>query len=209
MSLVSQNISNDELFYIGGRVEVVDSTIVIYLQNIQTGETFSMETRPDKTGAWFYSHNAFLTPGRYLLWTQSKLNEQQSPPSPQVQMTVTETALQFGSTRLSYETIFIIIALILVLVSAGLIIFIVFYIHRGQKIRRMLRKELLEAEDTVRRGFVVIRRDIEAELIVIQKLKLRGVFYEEEKAREEKLLRDLELVKLQIGKELLDIEHEL
>ncbi|HEY4523854.1 MAG TPA: hypothetical protein VJK04_03220 [Candidatus Paceibacterota bacterium] len=209
VSLVSQNISNDELFYIGGRVEVVDSTIVIYLQNIQTGETFSMETRPDKTGAWFYSHNAFLTPGRYLLWTQSKLNEQQSPPSPQVQMTVTETALQFGSTRLSYETIFIIIALILVLVSAGLIIFIVFYIHRGQKIRRMLRKELLEAEDTVRRGFVVIRRDIEAELMVIQKLKLRGVFYEEEKAREEKLLRDLELVKLQIGKELLDIEHEL
>lgn len=209
VSLVSQYISNDELFYIGGRVEVVDSTIVIYLQNLRTGETFSIESRPDKTGAWFYSHNAFLTPGRYLLWTQSKLNEQQSPPSPQVQMTVAETALQFGSTRLSYETVFIVITLILVLISAGLIIFIVFYVRRGQKIRRALRRELLEAEDMVRRGFAVIYRDIEAELAVIQKLKLRGALGDEEKTREEKLLKDLELVKLQIGKELLDIEHEL
>lgn len=209
VSLVSQNISNDELFYVGGRAEVVDSTVVIYLQNLQTGETFSINTHPDKTGAWFYSHNAFLTPGHYLLWTQSKLGESLSPPSPQVQMTVTETALQFGSTRLSYETIYLILVAILLAIALILIGCIIVYVRRGRKVRQALKKEILEAEDMVRRGFAVIHRDIEAELAVIQKLRLRGVLQEEERVQEERLLKDLELVRLQIGKEITDIEHEL
>src|SRR5262249_99193 len=60
VTLVSQNITNDELFYIGGKVDIVDSDVIIYLQNLDTSATFSITAHPDKSGAWFYSHNSFL-----------------------------------------------------------------------------------------------------------------------------------------------------
>ena len=207
MELVSQDISNEELFYVGGRVDIVDSEVLIYLQNVQTGETFSITAETDKTGSWFYSHNTFLSPGRYLLWAQSRLGGEMSPPSPQVQMTVTETALQFGATRLSYETLYLGMVLALSAACLGLLAFIMFYIYHGHKMRLRLRKEVREAEDAVRRGFAILQHDLEAELSTIQKLKLRGELKEEESAREEKLLKDIEAIKLQIGREITDIER--
>ena len=57
--------------------------------------------------------------------------------------------------------------------------------------------------------FEILHRDIQSELMLIQKLKLRGEIKTEEMTREEKLMKDLESVKLQISKEITDIEHEL
>lgn len=208
-NLISQNISNEELFYIGGRVDVYDSEVIIYLQNLATGETFSITTHPNKSGEWFYSHNSFLQPGDYLLWTQSKLLGQLSPPSPQIQMKVSKTAFQLGATRLSYEAIYLVILVVLLILSISLVFFIYLYMRRGRKVRGALRREVQEAEDMVRRGFEVLHRDIQSELMLIQKLKLRGEFKAEEVEREEKLTKDLEMVKTQISKEIMDIEHEL
>lgn len=62
-----------------------------------------------------------------------------------------------------------------------------------------------EAQEAIRRGFAVLRRDIEAELALVRKAKLTKSLSAEEKMREEQLRKDLTQVEQNIGKEVLDI----
>lgn len=207
VSSVSRNISNEEIFYIGGKTEDSDVTVIIYLQNLQTGETFNESVVSDSKGNWFYRHPTFLSSGDYLLWTQSKLGNESGPPSSQIQMTVEKTAIQFGASRLSYETIYLIIAIAFLLVILGLIVFILYHAYHGRKKHKLFWKEVREAEESIRRGFAVLKRDIEAELAVMHKAKLSGSISEEVKQKEAHLLKDLDAIQKHISKEVWDIEQ--
>lgn len=207
ITTISRNISNEEIFYIGGRTDTANTAVIIYLQNLQTGETLSETVVADRKGEWFYRHPTFLSIGNYLLWSQTKLGQELSPPSPQIQMAVRSTAIQFGASRLSLETIYFLISLILSLVILGLITFILFHFYHGRQKRTLFWKEVKEAEEAVRRGFAIIRRDIEAELAIVRKAKMSRNLSVEEKKREGELMKDLERVQEYIGKEIWDIEH--
>ncbi|MBI5732960.1 hypothetical protein HY967_03305 [Candidatus Jorgensenbacteria bacterium] len=209
ITTISRNISNEEIFYVGGKTDAANSMVIIYLQNLQSGETLSQSVTSDKYGEWFYRHDTFLSTGNYLLWSQSKLTDQLSPPSPQVQLTVRPTAIQFGASRLSYETLYLTFVILLLLVVLGLIFFIVFHTYHGTKKRRLLEKEIREAEESIRRGFAVLRRDVQAELATIKKAKLSKQLSDEEKQKEAELLKDLEWAEQYISKEIWDVEHGL
>lgn len=206
VTTVSRDISNEEIFYVGGKTAVSDSTVIIYLQNLQTGETISQEVVSDRRGDWFYRHNAFLSTGPYLLWAQNKIGEDISPPSPQIQLTVRSTAIQFGASRISYETLYAIIIIALALILLGLVGYIAFHGYHARKKRKLFYREIKEAEEAVRRGFAVLRADIGAELAVIRRAKLNKALSAEEKAKEEQLLKDLQRVENYIGKEVWDVE---
>lgn len=206
VSTVSKNISNEEIFYIGGRTDTPNEEVIIYLQNLQTGETLSENVTSDQEGGWFYRHSAFLTTGNYLLWTQAKIGDQMSPPSPQLQMMVTPTAIQFGSSRLSYETIYLFIALAFGVVILVLLLFIIIHTVKGRKKQERFLKEVREAEASIGRGFAVLRRDIEAELEIIKRAKLNKELSTEEKEKEIQMLNDLKSIEGRIGEELWDIE---
>ncbi|MDZ4229681.1 MAG: hypothetical protein U1C53_00935, partial [Candidatus Veblenbacteria bacterium] len=64
-----------------------------------------------------------------------------------------------------------------------------------------------EAEESVRRGFAVLKRDIQAELNVVRKAKLSKQLSAEEHAREAELMKDLDWVEKYIGKEVWDVEQ--
>lgn len=206
ISTISRNISNNEIFYVGGKTEASDTEVTIYIQNLQTGETLSQKIISDKRGDWFYRHDTFLQSGAYLLWTQAKIGDQSSPPSPQLTITVRATVLQFGSSRISYETFYLVMAIFLLLVICGLMAYILFHLASGRKKHKQLRKEVKEAEEALKRGFVVLRRDIQAELAIVKRAKLSAQLSAEEKVKEEQLLKDLEDVERYIGKEMFDIE---
>jgi hypothetical protein len=206
VTVLSRNISNEEIFYIGGKTEAANTEVIIYFQNLQTGETSSYNVVSDKRGDWFYRHNTFLTSGNYLLWAQSKIVEQSSPPSPQFAITVRQTALQFGSSRISYETLYLIFIIILAGVVFVLIASIIFHIYHVRKKQAQFKKEVKEAEEAVRRGFAVLRRDIQAELKILKGAKLTKELSLEAREKEEQLLKDLEEVQNYIGKEVFDIE---
>ena len=207
ITTASRNISNNEIFYIGGKSDVVDMQIVLYLQNLQTGETFNYSIISNQKYDWFYRHPGFLSTGKYLLWAQSKLGDEISPPTPQVQMTVSPTALQFGASRLSYETLYLILATVLLLISFGLALFIIFHTYHGRKKHKEFMKEVREAEEAVRKGFAILRQDIEAELAFISKVKMSKSLSIEEKMWETQLLKDLDEIQKHISKEILDIEE--
>lgn len=203
---VSRNISNEEIFYIGGKTDSPETGVIIYIQNLKSGETFSQDVVSDKRGDWFYRHGGFLSAGDYLLWVQGKVGERMSPPSPQVRMAVQPTAIQFGASRISYGAIYIgAIAFLLII----LIVLIGYIIHQWRNLKRRhgdFVKEIGEVEEAIHRGFAVLRRDIEAELAIIKKARMSKTLSAEEKLEEEHLLKDIEKIERHIGKEVLDVE---
>jgi hypothetical protein len=209
IDVVSRNVSNQDIFYVGGVTDAPGSQINLFIQNLQTGETLSELVGADQKGQWFYSHPSFLSSGRYLLWAQSKVGNITSPPSPQIELTVSQTALQLGSSRLSYEVLYLAIALILAIVLATLIGIALYYHKRVREKYARVRAEARSAEESIRRGFALLHRDIEEEFKLVQQAKLSRGLSAEEKALEEKLMRDLQSVKNYIGKEVWEIEKEV
>jgi hypothetical protein len=206
VTLFPKSVSNDEILYIGGRAGAPDAKVLIYIQNMETGGTLSYSVPTDKTGAWFYSLPQFLTVGKYTIWTQLKVGDELSPPSSRMDLAVAPTAIQLGERRLSYEDLYLIFTIIFAAAFAGLAIFILYHFYHAKAKNRRLATEIREVEESVRRGFAVLRRDIEAELAVVRKAKMSKSISTEERQREEQLLRDLEWVRGNIGKEIWDVE---
>ncbi|MFH0806183.1 MAG: cohesin domain-containing protein [Candidatus Brennerbacteria bacterium] len=204
---ISRDISDEEIFYAGGKVDVANAEVVLYLQNLRTGETESQVVVADKRGDWFYRHSTFLGAGNYLLWAQARFADASSPPGPQVELSVRPTALHFGASRLSYEALYLVFLLVLLFVVAGLVGYIVYHGLHAREKRKLVENEVREAEESIKRGFAVLRRDIEAELAVVRKAKLGRELKEEERAKEVQLLKDLEWAEKYIGKEMWDIDR--
>lgn len=64
-----------------------------------------------------------------------------------------------------------------------------------------------EAEESISRGFAVLKRDIEAELSLTRKVNLSKSISEKAKQKETHLLRDLDAIQKHITKEVWDIEQ--
>jgi hypothetical protein len=207
VTLFPKSISNDEILYIGGRAGAPQAQVLIYLQQTETGTTLSETAVTDKTGAWFYSLPQFLDAGHYIVWTQLKVAEQTSPPSARMDLVVAETAIQIGSYRLSYQDFYFILLLVFAVAFLALLSFFLYHTYHFRTKTRRLNEMIKEAEESVRRGFSVLRHDIELELNLIRKAKLSKELSVEEKLREEKLLKDLDVVSNYIGREVWKVEE--
>ena len=204
---VSKYLTNKEIFYVGGATDAPGTEIVLYLQNVQTGETTSYVVPSGEAGVWFYRHHTFLPTGTYLLWVQGKLGDRVSAPSPQAQLVVDAAALQFGTSRVSYEALYLILLILFGLVTVGLVVYTVYHARHARRKHLNSLKEIREAEESVRRGFAVLRRDIEAELKVVRNVNLSKRASDEGKERERQLLEDLADVEKYISKEIWDVEQ--
>ena len=204
---VSKNISDQDIFYIGGNSGVADADIIIYLQSLDSAATISETTKADKSGRWFYRHNTFLTPGSYLLWTQTKVGDQLSPPSAQIAMSVETTALHFGATRISFTTLYLTLTILFAIVILLLLAFIIIRFRHARRKHKAFLQEIEEAEASVRRGFAVLNRDIQSQLALIHQTKTSKILTDEEKAREEQLLKDLQDIEQYVSKEIWDVKE--
>lgn len=208
ITTISRTIANDEIFYTGGATGLPNATILVYLQDMTTGSVTTETIAADARGEWFYRSEGFLGAGDYVLWAQTRVGEVMSPPSPQERIAVRRTAFEVGASRVSYEHLYGSAALALLVVVLGLLAFIAHHErHTRRKHARWVR-EVREAEESVRRGFAVLKRDIEAELATIRKAKLAKELHAEELGREQQLLKDLEWAERYINKEVMDIERE-
>ena len=207
VSTISKNISNAEIFYLGGKTDVANEDVLIYIQDIGSGSTLTEKTTSDKDGNWFYRHSTFLSPGSYRLWVQGQISGELSPPGPQTDITIDRTAISFGSNRLSYETIYLVVIIVLIFAILIFSIYAIYHYQQGRKKHKLFLKQVAQAEESIRRGFALLRRDIEGELAVVKKASLTGPLSIEEKEKETHLLTDLDSVQKYVGKEMWEIEH--
>lgn len=202
----SVNIKDDELFYVSGRTTEPNSDVVVHLQSLVDGGAYDFTTSSDRRGDWIYRHDGFLAGGKYILWAHTKEGTKLSSPSPQVEMDVKPIALNWGNSRITYQSLYIgmISALIImVLALLGYIIVHAILVHRR---RRIFAQNLRKAEDSIKRGFIALRRDIEAELVLIQQAQLPEHLAGEQKVREEQLRADLKGIEELVGREVWEVE---
>jgi len=205
ITTVSHNISNDEIPYIGGKTKIVNAKVSIYIQNLQDANTFKVSVVSDSNGDWFYRHSNFLTSGDYLVWAQTELGEELSPPSPQQQISVRKTALQFGASRISKEELFLGMMLLLAVLIVGILAYNIRHFIKIKQKKKLLEKEMHEVENAVHRGFATLRRDIQAELNLIDKVKMSKALSEQEQRIENRLNKDLQNIEREIGEEVSDV----
>ncbi|MEY4731650.1 MAG: hypothetical protein RL681_596 [Candidatus Parcubacteria bacterium] len=209
VELVPTEITNKDILYIGGTSDVPGSVVHIYLQSLTSGETLRHDATAEKNGKWFFTFPTFLSSGKYLLWTQGQIGNLQSPPSPQFALTVSPTAIQFGASRMSYELIYLVAAIVLAL-ALFVQVWLALYYRKAIRVKReKLLAETRRAEESIRRGFALLRRDLEAEFAAIERLKSSGELPAEEKEREQKILQDMETVKRYIGEEVWELEKDI
>ena len=190
ISTLSEYVTNEDIFYVGGKTDSPSTEVIIYLQNLQSGETTSVSVFSDARGDWFYSHGTFISSGNYLLWSQASVGDVLSPPSPQVQLTVQPTALQFGASRISKELLYLILLSIAAAAFLVILTYVIYHGHHARKKHVLLSKEIREAEESVKRGFALIRRDIAEELRVMR-AKNSGKSSAKLQLNENRLLKDL------------------
>ncbi|HEX5429459.1 MAG TPA: cohesin domain-containing protein [Patescibacteria group bacterium] len=204
ISTINKNITNDELFYAGGFTGIPGAEVVLFLQNKQTGETQQFSTTSDDQGEWFYRHDTFLSPGDYMLWGQTKSGDNESPPSAQIEMTVEKGAFQFGSSRISLPVLYLIMIITLLLILGLLLSYIFYHLRRIRQKRKLIEKQVLEMEASIRRGFAVLNRDIQSELAAHRARKRNSI---QDQEKEQQLLRDLEQVEQHLSKEIWELEE--
>ena len=206
ITTVSKDIFNDEIFYAGGRAPQPGVEIILYLQRALDGQTTSFHVFADEKGSWFYRHNAFLQDGSYVLWAQAQRGDELSPPSAQENMAVAAHAIQVGTSRLSYEAIYFIAMLLLGFIVIILSIAIWYHHHHGKRKHAAYVAEKAKVEESIRRGFALLHRDIEEHARRMRHTKKGRTLTDQEKVHEEQLLRDLEAVKRHIGEEVWELQ---
>jgi hypothetical protein len=209
-NILSKNINNDEIFYVGGRAATgTGGTVIVYLQSLATGETFSFDVEVQASGDWFYTHPKFISAGNYLIWTQLQIGEVLSPPSSQVQMIISSKAVQLGASRLSYETVYQILFALFMTITLALLGFIWYHYTHGHRKHKNLIREVKEARATIKEGFSALKKDIQVELEVLKQLKANRPLSPGEQQKERQLIKDLEDISDKIEKEVWDIEKSL
>lgn len=206
ITTMSRDIFSDEIFYVGGKIAVSSGEVILYVQRLENGDIQNYRVVSDAEGSWFYRANEFLDPGRYVLWTQGARGEELSPPSPQVSLTVASHAIQVGSSRVSYEMIYAIAVVVLLIVVLVLAWAIVHHYRHGKRKHERFLGEKAKIEESIRRGFALLRRDIEEEIRMLRHTSQGQALSPEEKDREEQLLKDLDTVKRHIGDEIWELE---
>lgn len=206
ITLLSDSITNKEIFYLGGRVEIPESSVSIFLQNKETQETYTYSVQADKLGEWFYRHTAFLPSGTYTVWVQGKLAALVSAPSGQREIIVKRAAVQFAGARLSYEFLYLILLILFALATIGLLTYVIYHHYWASKKHKILAGEIKQAEESIKRGFAVLRRDIETELTFMRNTK--GKDTPEGLEKEKQLLTDLAEVEARLEREIWEIEEQ-
>ncbi len=202
----SANIKDDELFYVNGRTTEPNQEVVVHLQSMVDGNAYDFITQSDKRGDWTYRHQDFLEGGRYILWAHVRENGQLSSPSPQVEMDVKPVALNWGNSRITYQSLYLGMIGALLLMVLGLIAYIIIHAILVQRRRRQFAHSLRQAEDSIKRGFIALRRDIEAELLLVKQAHLPADLAGEQKVRQEQLEADLRNIEQLVGREMWEVE---
>lgn len=203
----SQNIKDDELFYVSGRTVDPNTEVVVHLQNMVDGQAFDFNSISDKRGDWTYRHDSFLPGGKYIVWAHAKSGQELSVPSPQVELDIKPVAINWGGSRVTYQTIYLVAIAVLAISTTLLVIFIVIGVVLARRRRHQFAVTVRLAEEGLKNGFMAIKRDLEAELALMHRATLGGEMAGEANVRAEQLRQDLANIEQMVGREEFDIER--
>lgn len=200
------SISNTEILYLGG-VADPEITIIVFVQrNKDTIITSRIQT--DDAGAWFYTHKGFLSEGEYSAWARAQnAKGELSESTEQIRLSVVGAAIEIGSYRIPFQRLY---AMMLGVLSTLVLVFILAIVILRFRLKRKherLHTEVVAIHQSVKSGFDILKDDIHKELTVLRSLERDRELTSEEKARQAKLLSDLDFVGRFIEKDIITADR--
>ena len=130
----------------------------------------------------------------------------QSLPTEKLTITVLQpTIFRVGTLAISL----LIIAIPIAVLMLALILIIFYGWRKFSILRKKLKKEVREAESTLRKTFDLLKKDIREQIKMLEKTRAKRLLTEEEEKIIKQLGRDLEDAEEVIEKEIEDIEREI
>lgn len=181
-----------------------DSQVIIYIQR-EKNEVKNYIINSDVNGKFSFAYDEKPTSGIYELWAETiDSRGARSYPGEKITILVEQpTVFKIGSWAVSFLAIVVpLIALIILLV------FIVWYsLHRVRLFKKRIKKEIKEAEATLHKTFNFLRKDIQSQIGIIEKIRTVRQLTKEEEKIVEHLKKDLDIAEQTIKKNIEDIEE--
>ena len=198
-----QKIEEGDNLIIRGSSLYPKGKITIFVKK-EGKEPLTNNVETDSKGNWFYIHPESLDGGIYQVWAQ--ITDQRGAKSNLTEKNVIEVALpaliKFGKIAINYLSIVVSLAA-LIIVLIGIILYGWFKIS---KIRKKLRKETKEANQSVSRSFQILRKEMQEQIEYFDK---KPGLTKKEKEIRDNLIKVLNISEKFIKKEIKDIEKEV
>lgn len=203
---ISENISNEDVFYISGKHPTPRAQINVYVQNVDTGATIRFESYVDEKGDWFFADREVLGVGEYDVWADAEIDFNQSPSTQSRRIKVDSVVIDLGFTRINKEFIYGLLSVILSLTLLALVYYITKQVRDTHKRNKLISGEIKELERELSKAFDELHAQIELEIENLLRIRKTRKLRESELELERKLLLDLELVKSHLKEELSELE---
>jgi len=197
-------VAGEEKFYTEG-MALPKTEVIIFLEK-DNDITREWRAFTDDEGEWLFSTDDLLRSGIYYLFAKARdMRGATSEFSPKQEVEVTFSGIALGSFLVTSKNLVLVLAILLLV----LILLAIYVAQRNLKIKKTLKKETEEAEQSLHRGFDELRKDIEREIGKLEGVKSERELDQKEKEITKNLKEDLKEVEKYIGKEIKDVEKEL
>lgn len=194
--------SGEEMIYLGGTALPGTKIVISLLKDEELVKEW--EVTSDAEGDWSLAKEGLFKSGNYKILAKAKDSRgAESYPSEPCILKIILGGISIGPWIITYKS----------LTLFGLIIFIIllllfiYLLYRVQRTRRIIEIEVLDLKKKFYKEYYELRIGIEKELKILRSIQTERELSQEERARQEELLKDLEDVERVIRIELKDIEE--
>ncbi len=193
--------SGEEIMYVEGTALPSCEVLVFFKKNEQLIKEWQVVSK--ETGDWFMIEDSLIKSGSYKITARTKdargaISQESSPCFVKVIL----SGVAIGPWIIAYKILALIVLIIFIIILAG----IFYLLLKVRKIQGLIKKETKDLKKKFYKEYNELQADIEAELEELRRARGKRRITEEEKKREEELLKNLNDVKDVLEKELKDIE---
>jgi hypothetical protein len=194
-------IGGQDTFYTEGTS--LPEAIVTLLLRDNGKEIKRWQTESDSRGQWFFSTKQLIKPGVYALSAMAQDKRGASSNiSADYKVEAVFNGFSVGGIMLTSGSLILILLLILFLVM----IFAIYFSYRNHLTKKILQKEIKEAEESLVNNFSILKDEIEKKVSLIDS---QPELNKQEKELYENIKKSLYAAEESISKEIKDIEKEV
>lgn len=173
-------------------------TVKLYISKSEK-DTIEASVKTDDQGNWSYFHKGNLAKGNYEVWARI-IDDRgaQSLNSVKHLLTVVSPSL--------IDSYGFYIILVLLLIIAGLVVYILYQRRKFEEEKRRIKNETTEVKDKLRKVFAALREEADE---LIEMADTKPGLSEAERRIKEKLEESLDISEEFIGKEIDDVDKEI
>lgn len=201
----SSGLQPGEILTVLGSTEYKDSPVTIWLQK-DKGEPVAFSVLSDVAGNFTFVSDDSLQEGVYTLWAEiTDSRGAKSSPSEKIKIAVQQALIiKWGNKAV------LVMSVILSFISLLIVLFFVLW-HTARRFKdliRKIRKETLEAEESVQKEFSILKNDVLEQIKILESARNKRELTIAEKIAINKLKKHLDIAHDNIDKEIKDIDDE-